>query len=84
MSATGTAVERATAASILTDLGQRILHLSPGAPDRLRAAQQMTLQGEMVACGGDLDVAQAWIDAGRVYILEIEQAGGVEKVARIR
>lgn len=84
MSATGAAVERSTAASILTDLGQRVLALTHGVPGRLRAAQQLTLQGEMVAAGGDLEVAEAWIAAGRVYILELEQVGGVSKVARRR
>lgn len=85
MSAVGVAIERSTAASILADLGRRVLELPPtGAPGRRRAAQQLNLQGEMVAAGGDLEVAQAWIDAGRVYVLEIEQVGGVSKIARIR
>ncbi|OJX69732.1 MAG: hypothetical protein BGO94_14770 [Micrococcales bacterium 72-143] len=62
---------RSTMASILSDLARRLLDLG-----QRRPAQQLNLQAEMVAAGGDLDVAEAWRDAGRVYVAELEAAAG--------
>jgi hypothetical protein len=71
----GTAVVRSTTASILSDLARRLLELG-----QRRPAQQLNLQAEMVASGGDLDEAEAWLDAGRVYVAELEALSGGAKV----
>ncbi len=86
MSAVGAAVERATLAEILSDLARRVLTLSHSAvlPDMRahlrRAAQQLSIQGELVAAGGDVEVAEAYIDAGRVFVAELEATSGGAKL----
>lgn len=87
MSAVTASELRSTAASVLHDLARRTLELSHQArtiPKRahlLKAARQLNLVGESVELGSKtVDEAQAWIDAGRLFIAEQEAASGGAKV----
>ncbi|HTN59054.1 MAG TPA: hypothetical protein VL043_12365 [Protaetiibacter sp.] len=77
---------RSTAAGVLHDEARRLLELSHAArtvPKRahlLKAARQLNLVGESVQLGSKtIDEAQAWIDAGRLFIAEQEAVTGGAK-----
>ncbi len=82
---------RSTAAGLLHDMARRLLQLSHEArtvPKRahlLKAARQLNLVGESVTIGSKtIDEAQAWIDAGRLFIAEQEAASGGAKARERR
>lgn len=86
MSAVTPTEVRSTAVSVLHDLARRTLELSHAArtiqkrAHLLKAARQLNLVGESVELGSKtLDEAQAWIDAGRLFIAEQEAASGGAK-----
>lgn len=91
MSAVTQAELRSTAAGVLHDLARRTLELSrqshtvPKRAHLLKAARQLNLVGESVTLGSKtVDEAQAWIDAGRLFIAEQEAAAGGAKVREHR
>ena len=74
---------RSTAVSVLHDLARRTLEMSHQArtiqkrAHLLKAARQLNLVGESVSIGSKtIDEAEAWIDAGRLFIAEQEALTG--------